>query len=95
LSRSVNLGVKTALEKLHPKSLRSFMAMARVRDTENLHRPKDLIVSKLFQKQIGLFKRGEVAAAIQPIPINQIGIAILGPVAYHFWPAWAALIGVD
>jgi hypothetical protein len=50
---------------------------------------------KLLHKQIGLFKRGEVAAAIQPIPINQTGIAILGPVAYHFWPAWAALIGVD
>src|SRR6266852_3886076 len=37
--------------------------------------------SKLFHKQIGLFERGEVAAAIQPVPINQIRIALLGPAA--------------
>src|SRR5260370_35102466 len=39
--------------------------------------------SKLFHKQIGLFERGEVAAAIQPVPINQIWIALLGPAARH------------
>src|SRR6266851_4385708 len=39
--------------------------------------------SKLFHKQIGLFERGEVAAAIQPVPINQIRIALLGPTARH------------
>src|SRR5258708_7564619 len=37
--------------------------------------------SKLSHKQLGLFERGEMAAAIQPVPINQIRIALLGPAA--------------
>src|SRR5260370_34399282 len=37
--------------------------------------------SKLSHKQIGMFERGEVAAAIQPVPIKQIRIALLGPAA--------------
>src|SRR5229473_2440402 len=37
--------------------------------------------SKLSYKQVGLLERGEVAAAIQPVPINQIRIALLGPAA--------------